>query len=70
MESLVFLKKDGKENIRDESGAEAMDAIENPDSYVLKQLFNLDSHLEESVKTPTNETTVKLSAERSIKYMA
>ena len=82
MKSLVFLKEDGKGNIYDENGAEAIDIVdEKPDPYALKQLVNLDSYLKESAKFPANNkhieqseeeigTTMKISAKRLTKYMA
>lgn len=71
MKSLVFLKEDGKGNIYDENGAEAMDIVdEKPYSY-----------LKESAKFPSNVkhigqseeeigTTMKISADCLTKYMS
>jgi hypothetical protein len=60
MKSLVFLKEDGKGNIYDENGAEAMDIVdEKPDPYALKQLVNLDSYLKKSAKFPTNDKHIE-----------
>ncbi|KAG1588174.1 hypothetical protein G6F47_010726 [Rhizopus delemar] len=52
MSKLVFFKEDGKGNIYDENGDEAMDVVdEKPDPFAIKQLVNLDSYLEQKVNT-------------------
>ena len=47
MSKLVFFKEDGKGNIYDENGNEAMDVVdEKLDPFAIKQLVNLDLYLE------------------------
>ncbi|KAI8977646.1 hypothetical protein BDF20DRAFT_820678, partial [Mycotypha africana] len=50
---LVFLKEDDEGNIHDETGAEAMDNVdEKPDLNASIQLVNLDSYLKKALSFP------------------
>ncbi|KAG1516438.1 hypothetical protein G6F47_008520 [Rhizopus delemar] len=52
MSKLVFFKEDGKGNIYDENGNEAMDIVdEKLDPFAIKQLVNLDSYLDQKINT-------------------
>ncbi|KAG1461385.1 hypothetical protein G6F55_003595 [Rhizopus delemar] len=78
MSKLVFFKEDGKGNIYDENGDEAMDVVdEKPDPFAIKQLVNLDSYLEQKINTlsdqeqseESEDITMKLNSGSSKKYM-
>ena len=51
VETSIF-KEDGKGNIYDENGNEAMDIVdEKPNPFAIKQLVNLDPYLDPKVNT-------------------
>ncbi|KAG1459501.1 hypothetical protein G6F56_006151 [Rhizopus delemar] len=73
MSSIVFLNEDGRENIYDENGIEAMNMVdEEADPHALKQLVNLDLYLEKNsnvapIKEHYERITEKIDTASEIK---
>lgn len=56
MSNLVYLNEDGRGNIYDESGVQAMDIVdEEGDSFAIKQLMNFNTYLERNPAKSDNE---------------